>query len=138
MPDGAAPEGPKLKLMVSSTVYGLQGLLDQVFAMLEGYGYEVWMSHKGTIPTNPRKSNFANCLDAVEGCDFLVALDQTLREDRVCHGCPSVPSAPVNHTGAPTVPRPTDIPPPGFSGYPSSSTDRTLNVPSDRWRSSGS
>ena len=42
--------------MVSSTVYGLEGFLDQVFAILEGYGYEVWMSHKGTIPTNPKSS----------------------------------------------------------------------------------
>jgi hypothetical protein len=42
--------------------------------MLEGYGYEVWMSHKGTIPTNPRKNNFANCLDAVEGCDAFLGI----------------------------------------------------------------
>jgi hypothetical protein len=44
---------PKLKLMVSSAVYGQQAFLDQVFGILEGYGYEVWMSHKGTIRPTP-------------------------------------------------------------------------------------
>jgi hypothetical protein len=65
---------PRLRLMVSSTVYGLQDQLDQVFAMLEGYGYEVWMSHKGTLPTNPRMSNFANCLKAVDQCDVFLGI----------------------------------------------------------------
>ena len=52
--EGTAQAEPisKLKLMVSSTVYGLEGFLDRIFAILESYGYEVWMSHKGTIPTN--------------------------------------------------------------------------------------
>lgn len=76
MPESAPAAGTaqKLKLMVSSTVYGLEGLLDQVFGMLEGYGYEVWMSHKGTIPTNPRQDNFANCLEAVERCDAFLGV----------------------------------------------------------------
>jgi hypothetical protein len=65
---------PKLKLMVSSTVYGQQGFLDQVFAILESYGYEVWMSHKGTIPTNPRRTAFRNCLDAVNNCDAFLGI----------------------------------------------------------------
>jgi hypothetical protein len=70
----AAESPPKLKLMVSSTVYGQQGLLDQVFAMLEGYGYEVWMSHKGTIPTNPKRTAFSNCLEAVNQCDVFLGI----------------------------------------------------------------
>jgi len=75
MPDDVpAPGGPPLRLMVSSTVYGLQGLLDQVFAMLEGYGYEVWMSHKGTIPTDPRRTAFSNCLEAVNQCDAFLGI----------------------------------------------------------------
>ena len=68
----AAP--PKLKLMVSSTVYGLEGFLDQVFAILVEYGYEVWMSHKGTIPTNPKRTAFANCLEAVNACDVFLGI----------------------------------------------------------------
>lgn len=60
--------------MVSSTVYGLEGFLDQVFAILDGYGYEVWMSHQGTIPTNPKKTAFSNCLGAVNACDAFLGI----------------------------------------------------------------
>jgi hypothetical protein len=77
MPEEVTPNvGPpsKLKLMVSSTVYGLEGFLDQVFAILEGYGYEVWMSHKGTIPTNPKRTAFTNCLEAVNVCDAFLGI----------------------------------------------------------------
>jgi hypothetical protein len=70
----ADPPPPKLRLMVSSTVYRLEGFLDQVFAILEGYGYEVWMSHKGTIPTDPRRTAFANCLEAVNSCDAFLGI----------------------------------------------------------------
>jgi len=44
-------------------------LLDQIFAVLRGYGYRVWMSHKGTIPLDPSKTAFENCLAAVEAAD---------------------------------------------------------------------
>lgn len=63
-----------LTVMVSSTVYGSEPLLDQVYATLKGYGYTVWMSHKGTIPVNPKKDNFANCLEAVEQCDIFLGI----------------------------------------------------------------
>jgi hypothetical protein len=63
-------------LLISSTVYGLEGFLDKMFAILEGYGYEVWTSHKGTIPTNPKKTAFGNCLEAVNACD---AWDRPMR-----------------------------------------------------------
>jgi hypothetical protein len=53
-------------VLVSSTVYGQEQLLDQVFAVLKGYGYHVWMSHKGTIPLDPHKTALENCLAAVE------------------------------------------------------------------------
>lgn len=77
MPEDSLPTAgppPRLKLMVSSPVYGLEGLLDQIFAMLEGYGYEVWMSHKGTIPTDPRRTAFSNCLTAVDNCDAFLGI----------------------------------------------------------------
>jgi hypothetical protein len=60
--------------MVSSSVFGQEALLDQIYATLIGYGYEVWMSHKGTIPTHPGRSNFDNCLHAVRDCAALLAL----------------------------------------------------------------
>ena len=64
----------KLTIMVSTSVYGVQDLLDQIFAVLESFGYEVWMSHKGTIPVNPGRSAFDNCLDAVEICDAFLGI----------------------------------------------------------------
>lgn len=60
--------------MVSSTVYGVQSLLDQIFGILQGYGYRVWMSCKGTIPVDPNKTSFRNCLDAVDECDAFLGL----------------------------------------------------------------
>ena len=40
----------KLTIMVSSTVYGIEELLDRIYTLLTAFGYEVWMSHKGTVP----------------------------------------------------------------------------------------
>ena len=58
----AARREPKPVILVSSTVYGIEELLEQIFAMLNGFGYQVWMSFKGTLPVDPQKSNFDNCL----------------------------------------------------------------------------
>lgn len=59
----------KLKLMVSSTVYGFEDQLRQICSILQGYGYEVWNSHIKTIPVHPGRSNADNCFAAVENCD---------------------------------------------------------------------
>ena len=56
----------RLTIMVSSAVYGNEDLLDQIHAMLTKFGYEVWVSHKGTIPVLPDRSAFESCLAAVE------------------------------------------------------------------------
>tara|TARA_R110002072_G_scaffold90692_5_gene202904 strand:- start:1477 stop:2088 length:612 start_codon:yes stop_codon:yes gene_type:complete len=61
-------------VMVSSSVYQNESLLDQIYGSLIGFGYSVWMSHKGTIPVNPGKSNFENCIEAVENCDIFLGL----------------------------------------------------------------
>ncbi len=60
--------------MVSSAVHGIEPLLDQIYATLEGYGYHVLMSHKGTIFANPGWSNFQNCLAAVDNCDAFIGI----------------------------------------------------------------
>lgn len=60
--------------MVSSTVFGFESTLDQVYAALQSYGYAVWMSHAGTIPVRPSKSNFQNCISAVENCDAFLGI----------------------------------------------------------------
>ncbi len=48
----------KLTVMVSSTVYGVEELLDRVYTLLTAFGYEVWMSHKGTVPVFSNQSAF--------------------------------------------------------------------------------
>ena len=66
--------GKRLAIMVSSTVYGVEELLDQVYALLNGFGYEVWMSHKGTVPIYPNETAFDSCLLAAERCDLFLAI----------------------------------------------------------------
>lgn len=63
-------DGPKLSIMVSSTVYTIRSLLKQVDGMLGGYGHEVMMSDRLTVPVDPRKHNFDSCIAAVEKCDL--------------------------------------------------------------------
>jgi len=64
----------KLTVMVSSTVYGIEELLERIYAILTRFGYDVWMSHKGTVPVTSTKSAFDNCLHAVEQCDLFLSL----------------------------------------------------------------
>jgi len=60
--------------MVSSTVYGIEPLLDTIYGTLDGLGYKVWMSHKGSVPVHPRRSNFFNCIQAVRDCDLFLGI----------------------------------------------------------------
>lgn len=60
--------------MVSSPVYGIEELLEQIFGILNGAGFTVWMSHKGTVPVDSSKSNFDNCLAAFEACDLFLGI----------------------------------------------------------------
>lgn len=64
----------KLTIMVSSTVYGVEELLDRVYTLLTAFGYEVWMSHKGTVPVFSAESAFKSCLAAVEKCDLFLGI----------------------------------------------------------------
>lgn len=65
---------PKLTIMVSSTVYGIEELLERVYTLLTAYEYEVWMSHKGTVPVFSNRTAFENCLAAVEKCDLFLGI----------------------------------------------------------------
>ena len=69
-----AEKKKRLTIMVSSTVYGIEELLDQVYALLSGFGYEVWMSHKGTVPVYPNQTALASCILAVEKCDLFLSI----------------------------------------------------------------
>jgi len=61
-------------LMVSSTVYGIEELLERIYTVLTTFGYEVWMSHKGTLPVRSDRTAFENCLHAVEACDLFLGV----------------------------------------------------------------
>ncbi len=67
-------ESNKLRIMVSSTVYGIEELLDRVYTLLTKFGYEVWMSHKGTVPVFSNRNAFENCLQAVNECDLFLGI----------------------------------------------------------------
>ena len=61
-------------VLVSSTVYGYEELLERIYTRLTEFGYDVWMSHKGTMPVSSNVSNFENCLRAVEKCDLFLGV----------------------------------------------------------------
>jgi len=55
----------RVRIMVSSVVLGYQDFLESIYALLESFGYEVLMSHKGSIPINPNISAMSSCVEAV-------------------------------------------------------------------------
>lgn len=65
---------PKPIVFVSSTVYGIEELLERVYTLLITFGYEVWMSHKGTVPVFSNLTAFENCIQAVENCDLFLGI----------------------------------------------------------------
>ena len=66
--------GQRPTILVSSTVYGIEELLDRIYMVLTAFGYEVWMSHKGTLPVRSDRTAFDNCLAAVDACDLFLGL----------------------------------------------------------------
>jgi len=64
----------KLTVLVSSTVYNYEELLERIYVLLTQFGYEVWMSHKGTPPVSSDLSNLENCLTATEKCDLFLGI----------------------------------------------------------------
>jgi len=67
-----------IKVFVSSTVYDFETDLRQIFATLDGFGYDVYMSKEGTIPLNSRLSNLINCVNGVEECDVFLGIVRPL------------------------------------------------------------
>lgn len=64
----------KPTILVSSTVYGIEDLLNRIYMELTALGYDVWMSHRGTLPVRSDRTAFENCLAAVEACDLFLGL----------------------------------------------------------------
>lgn len=61
-----------IKIFVASTVYNFQYELNAIYTYLDNLGYDVYMSHKGTILLDSRESNLKNCTNGVEECDVFV------------------------------------------------------------------
>jgi hypothetical protein len=61
-----------IKVFVASTVYNFEYVLRQVYELLDSYGYDVCMSHMGTILLDSSKSNLDNCINAVNECDVFI------------------------------------------------------------------
>lgn len=70
-------EGDKIKIMISSSVYGFEVEIKQIATLLRTLGYEVMNSYCNTIPVSPKKSNLENCIDAVEKCDLFLGFIRT-------------------------------------------------------------
>lgn len=64
----------RVRIMVSSVVHGYQDFLESIYSRLEDFGYEVLISHKGTIPIDPDISAMSSCLLAVEQCDVFLGI----------------------------------------------------------------
>jgi len=64
----------KLKILVSSVVHGYEDLLESIYSLLEEFGYEVLMSHKGTIPIDPEISAMTSCIETVKDCDLFLGI----------------------------------------------------------------
>lgn len=64
----------KRTVMISSTVYGIEELLERAYTLLTQFGYEVWMSHPGTFPVRSNRSAFEDSLAAVRSCDLFLGI----------------------------------------------------------------
>jgi len=69
-----ATRSKKPILMVSSAVYGFEELLDRIYASLSTLDYEVWMSHKGTMPVYPGMTALESCRKAVRDCHLFLGI----------------------------------------------------------------
>lgn len=65
---------PKLTVMVSSSVRHKEPMLDQIYGLLDGFGYKVWMSYRGTVPIIPGISALDSCIVAAERCDIFFGI----------------------------------------------------------------
>ena len=61
-----------IKVFVASTVYNFEPQLTQVYDLLDSYGYDVFMSHKGTLLLDSNLSNLENCIAGVNESNVFV------------------------------------------------------------------
>lgn len=70
-------ENSKIKIMLSSSIYGFEDNIKQVASYLESLGYDVISSLLGTVKVNPNLSNLDNSIRAVEECDIFLGFIRT-------------------------------------------------------------
>ncbi|MBL7967572.1 MAG: DUF4062 domain-containing protein [Prolixibacteraceae bacterium] len=61
-----------IKVFLASTVYNFQTELNKIYELLDGFGYDVFNSHKGTFSIDSSESNLQNCIEGVNECDVFV------------------------------------------------------------------
>ena len=61
-----------IKIFVASTVYNFEYQLDKIYELLDNYGYDVYMSHKGTVLLDSDESNKDNCINGVKDADVFI------------------------------------------------------------------
>ena len=61
-----------IKVFVASTVYNFQTELNKIYELLDGFGYDVLNSHKGTFVLDSSESNLQNCINGVDECDVFL------------------------------------------------------------------
>jgi Domain of unknown function (DUF4062)/NACHT domain len=63
-----------MKIFLSSTILDLKDLRDALVTWLEADGHQVTASEKGTLPIEPDRHSYDQCLKAAAECDCLVAV----------------------------------------------------------------
>ena len=61
-----------IKVFLASTVYNFQTELNKIYELLDGFGYDVFNSHKGTFSIDSSESNLQNSIEGVNECDVFV------------------------------------------------------------------
>jgi hypothetical protein len=64
----SAAEDPRPTVLVSSTVYGIEDLLEQIFGILNGFGYEVWIAEGKPRSANDRRSATSPLWNLLDCC----------------------------------------------------------------------
>lgn len=61
-----------IKVFVASVVYGVEDQLNTIYSILDGWGYDVINSHKGTVRVDSAEGNLQNCLNGVDEADVFI------------------------------------------------------------------
>jgi Domain of unknown function (DUF4062) len=69
-----------MRIFLSSTILDLRDLRDALVTSLKADGHQIIASEKGTLPIEPGKHSYEQCLKAASECDCLVAVSMGVLE----------------------------------------------------------